>query len=519
MFSLSALPNRLSRYFRVLFVAFLAGLLACGLAPRTTSAQPDTTRWTPELAAQYHGISDTEISPGGEQVAYVVLELVMDETTSEFRQHIHVASVDGSSDVQFTYGEHSNFDPKWSPSGDRLAFLSTRGEGPPQVYLMRTGGGEAYAVTDAETGVNSFQWGPDGNRIAYTMTDPKSEAERQREKEKRDVTEVNEEFRYAHLYTTDVKPAGDTTRSVQRLTNGDFHVTGFDWAPGGSAIAFAHVPTPSANSFPKADLSTVPADSGAVETLVEQPGMDTSPRWSHDGRRVAFLSMGGEGDLVERLDAYTVPADGGPPTALPTTPNQWISELIGWSAGGESLLVADVAGTSRHIYALPTKGGSAVPLTSEPGVYDAASYSRSADRLAVVYQNSTTPPEVHVGARQSVAGQPLTTVNEEAPRPEMGRTERVTWTGPGGQEIEALLTHPVGYDGGRVPLVLFPHGGPADTHLRTFTGGWRVPYMAVFQPQVFAQRGYAPTPAAPAATGRRSAGRSFRTGAGWTTRT
>ena len=173
----------------------VALLVFLGLAP-SAAAQPDTTRWTPRLTMQYDQITDTEISPDGQHVAYVVREAVMDQTTSTYRQQVHVVATDGSTDVQYTRGEHSSFSPRWSPSGDRIALLSARG-GPPQVYLMRLRGGEPYPVTDAETGVNSFQWGPDGNRLAYTMTDPKSNVEKQREKEKRDVNRVNEEHRYA----------------------------------------------------------------------------------------------------------------------------------------------------------------------------------------------------------------------------------------------------------------------------------------------------------------------------------
>ena len=465
-----------------LFTILTALLTALCFAPNNLHAQPDTTRWTPELTMQYDQITDTEISPDGQHVAYVVREAVMDETTSEFRQQIHVVATDGSTDVQYTRGEHSSFSPKWSPSGERIAFLSARG-GPPQVYLMRLRGGEPYPVTGAETGVRSFQWGPDGEHIAYTMTDPKSKAERQREKEKRDVNVVNQEHRYAHLYTTEVKAADDTTRTVQRLTRGDFHVTGFDWTPDGETIAFAHQPTPRIGDWMDRDLSVVPADSGATKVLVERPGPDGAPRYSPDGETVAFLSMGGERVWEGLRDVFTVSAEGGDPTVLARTPNRSVGwygfETVGWTAGGKSVLVEDVAGASTHVYAVGED--SARQVTPREGVYDDVSYSRSAGRLALTYQNSSAPEEVYVGPQSGFERRQLTAVNEEAPKPEMGRTELVTWTGPDGEEIEGLLTYPVGYDGERVPLVLNVHGGPAAAHSRSFTGG----------AQVLAQRGYA----------------------------
>ena len=82
-----------------LFTILTTLLTALCFAPNSLPAQPDMTRWTPELAMQYDQITDTEISPDGQHVAYVVREAVMDETTSEFRQQIHVVATDGSTDV------------------------------------------------------------------------------------------------------------------------------------------------------------------------------------------------------------------------------------------------------------------------------------------------------------------------------------------------------------------------------------------------------------------------------------
>lgn len=74
----------------------LAGFFLIASDARPFSAQPDTTRWTPELTMQYDQITDTEISPGGKHVAYVIQEAVMNKTTSTFRRHVHVVAVGGS---------------------------------------------------------------------------------------------------------------------------------------------------------------------------------------------------------------------------------------------------------------------------------------------------------------------------------------------------------------------------------------------------------------------------------------
>lgn len=241
------------------------------------------------------------------------------------------------------------------------------------------------------------------------------------------------------------------------------------------------------NSNVERDLSTVPADSGVVERLVEQPGADTSPRYSPDGQTVAFLSMGGERVWEELRDVFTVSAEGGDPTVLARTPNRFVGwygfETVDWTAGGESVLVEDASGTSTHVYAVGEDSARQVP--PREGVYDDVSYSRSAGRVALTYQNSSAPEEVYVGPRRGFERRQLTAVNEDVPKPEMGRTELVTWTGPDGEEIEGLLTYPVGYDGERVPLVLHVHGGPAAAHSRSFTGG------GALSPQVLGQRGYA----------------------------
>lgn len=481
------------RYPRALPVLLIAALVSA-LASLATLAQPadeDTARWTPELSMRYHSIGGTALSPDGQQVAYVVRHPVMEGEKSEYRSQIYVAPADGAGEpVQYTRGEHSAYAPAFSPDGRHLAFLSSRSE-ENQVWAMRLGGGEAWQVTRAETGATDFQWAPGGEKIAYTMQDPKTEEEKTREKEKRDVIVVDENFRYGHLYITPFSEDGaeDTTQTAQRLTGDDFHVTDFDFAPDGQTLVFAHQPDPRINTgFVTSDLSTVPADSGAVEALVTWAGADRAPRFSPDGQTVAFVSHGAEPQAVGLQDVYTVPASGGTPEKLADTPDR-NAALLGWSAGGDAVFVSEAIGTSRHVLAVPVEGGAAPrQITTGDGIYASVSFDERGERMAFAYEDLGVPENVYTSSVESFDREPITDLHDDVPMPEMGRTELITWTAPDGTEVEGLLTYPVGYkeDDGPVPFILNVHGGPAGVYQRGFTGA-----PSIYMLQFFAQNGYA----------------------------
>jgi Tol biopolymer transport system component len=204
-------------------------------------------------------------------IAYTVRETNMEGDESSFTTHIWVAKADGSMNRQFTRGEQSATNPQFSPDGKYLSFVSARDNGR-QVYKMYLDGGEAQKITSAENGVGSYQWSPDGTRIAYTMTDSPTEEQRTRERERRDVTVVDTEFRFSRIY---VQTFGE--EDAKAIYADDIQTTSFDWSPDGNTIVFAHQPTPRINDRYEMNISTVPADSGAVSHLVYREGTDSAP--------------------------------------------------------------------------------------------------------------------------------------------------------------------------------------------------------------------------------------------------
>lgn len=443
-------------------------------------------RWSPALSMKYHQIAGTALSPDGMRVAYVVREPLMEGEQSEYRSHIWLAGSDGSDARQFTRGEHSAGSPRFSPDGSMLSFTSGR-SGSGQIWIMPLGGGEAWALTEAEKSVGQYRWSPDGTHIAFTMSDPDTEEEKQARKEKRDVILVDQNFKHRHLYVVGLPDEHGESVEATRVTEGEFSVTDFDWTPDGDGLAFTHQPDPRINTGRVAsDLSIVHLREGhPVDHLVTTGGLEGSPRVSPDGAWIAYVSSGMQAEPVGLGDVYVVSTSGGEPRALAHTPDR-SPQLIGWSRDGSGVYFGEAIGTTRQVLHLPADGGEPRAVTEVEGVVGAPSFARNADRMAFTMQTADEPTDVFVSSTQRFDAQRVTDLHADVPRPAMGRTEVLQWTAPDGTPVEGLLTYPVGYESGRVPLMLNVHGGPAGVFSQSFTGN-----PSIYMIQYFAQEGYA----------------------------
>lgn len=463
----------------------LLSLLFLSIQPSTLYSQEE---WTADKILKYKNIDDTSISPDDKHVAYVVREAVTEGEKSEYNSQIWVAAADGSSNVQYTQGEKSSTSPKFSPDGSQIAFLSSRSGDKSQLYLIRVLGGEARKITDEKTGVGSFEWSPDGKHIAFLKRDPETEEEERRKKEKQDVIIVDTDFKNNHLYKVSIKR---DTFPVQQLTAGDFHVTGFDWAPDSRNLAFSHAPDPRINTtFTQADISVVPADSGSVRSLVQRPGIDNNPFYSPDGKTIAFTSHGGQPEAVGLSDIYVVPASGGAIRPLEHTPDREAG-IVGWSADGNTLFIEESDRTSRTLYRLAVnKKNRNTPslerLTSSEGVANGFSISRKGERFSYIYQEPNIPEEVFIADLQGRNPKKISSVNRDYQPGKLGKTELISWKSRDGSDIEGLLTYPINYEeGNKYPIILQIHGGPAGVFSKSYTG-----QPGIYNTQQFAEEGY-----------------------------
>jgi dipeptidyl aminopeptidase/acylaminoacyl peptidase len=176
-------------------------------------------------------IGDCQISPDGEHVAYTVQRI--DRKTHKKYSNLWLAPTGRGRARQFTHGDHVDSQPRWSPDGSQLAFLSNRDdEKQPQLYLISTHGGEARRLTDLKGEMAMFAWSPTGKQfVCQVRKKDKETIEREADEQKkklgvvaRHITRIWYKFDGSgyrpnerwHIWTIDA-----ATGKARQLTNGD----------------------------------------------------------------------------------------------------------------------------------------------------------------------------------------------------------------------------------------------------------------------------------------------------------
>src|ERR1041384_4124291 len=118
----------------------------------TCAAQTANVPLKPEQILALRGLSEVQISPDGERVAFTVTEPPKGATRNS---NIWIFNTKTRDLRRFTTATKRDYSPRWSPDGQTLAFLSNR-DGATQIYLLAMDGGEAVKLTDGKSDIESF---------------------------------------------------------------------------------------------------------------------------------------------------------------------------------------------------------------------------------------------------------------------------------------------------------------------------------------------------------------------------
>jgi dipeptidyl aminopeptidase/acylaminoacyl peptidase len=358
--------------------------------------------------------------------------------------------------------------PAWSPSGDRIAFLSPGGEKKtPQIWVLPVDGGEALRVTDAERGVEGFAWRPDGRELAYVTRDepPNKKAIDAHD----DVFEVTHETWTARASATPAHiwliPAGGG--KTHRLTSGAWSVAGGEltYRPDGRAIVFTRAPDGTFDTFYRTTLARADLPSGRVTAFAETGS--NAPSFDRTGTMLAYVRPNATAKVQN--DVILANADGSHASD--------VGARLDRNPGGAeflpdgTLLTEATQGTLARLFTL-TRDGKVTMLPTGDVSPSFPSVARDGT-IAFNGATATDPSEIyvaHVANAASIRLQRLTSTNAWLASRGIGAKRTIAWHGADGTPLDAVLTEPPGFTKGKkYPLVLLIHGGPTGSTRATFS--------------------------------------------------
>jgi dipeptidyl aminopeptidase/acylaminoacyl peptidase len=453
-------------------------------------------RIVPEDCYRLKAVSDPQLSPDGRQIACVIAR--PDRKTDQFVSDVWLISADGRSRRQLTNRHHRDSAPRWSPTGDRIAFVSAASaekDAKPQIWVIAAAGGEATCITSLKQGVSDPVWSPDGTLIAFLARDRKpADAPG-------DPNSPKVEVKQGRLYATDVKvtdrilyrsadyhPKEDRRHLYvisarggreRRLTDGDCDDSQPAWSPDGRRLAFTSTRARDPDFDLVGDIWTVASRGGKPRRLTSLPGGASDAAWSPDGKWLAYI--GSEPEEIYRLEhrLWIQPATGGDAVCL-SEPFDGVPQSPRWASDSAAIyFVADWQGFRSLRRA--DRSGQVGAVFPEPRTITGFSVSPIG---AIAYTASTPegPPDLFLLGPDRGAARRLTRASRAALAAiTLGQTESFWCQSADGTPIQAWLVKPPGFRAGRrYPLVLTIHGGP----YAAYSHSWRL------DAQVLAARGY-----------------------------
>ncbi len=446
---------------------------AAALASMVVSAGAQTEQLTAERALDRRTIGDLDLSGDGSRAVFTVTEPAVGASRT---RAIWLLDVAGASVRPLTFSGRNDSSPRWAPDSRSIAFVSDR-DGEPRLYRLSMSGGEAEKLEDEPLPPQAtFRWSPDGTRIAVLMAEPKSEAQRKREKDKDDSRVVDRDTRRARVWLLDV-----ATRKMTAVTSGGWQIQQIEWMPKGDRLIASADATPASDQWHE-HLYSIALSDGAFAEIAAPRGPLGAFALSPEGSAIAYI--GARADGPDSHDLYLQPTAGGGATNLtaasldrPVSQPRWVDAQT---------VAVHVARGFAGTVALIGRDRSVRPIDGLD--VNPASFART-ESGTLIYSGETVThaPELWMKT-PGTAARAVSTVNSRWAAIPVIAPEMVKYTSADGTEIEAALLLPatVGRPGVapsavHPPAVILVHGGP--------TGRWSDTFEA--WGQLLAARGYA----------------------------
>lgn len=424
--------------------------------------------------------ADPQISPDGAQVVYV--RQVMDIMIDRARANLWVIDSGGDRHRPLLSGTDSYSSPRWSPSGDRIAYVSSAEGRGPELYVRWMDTGQTALLSNLQDSPSSLAWSPDGTQIAFSMLvreTPKPLAKPPAMPEGAEwappvivIDELNYRFdgrgylTPGHNHVFVIPADGGSPRQV---TSGDFDHSGtLAWSQDNDRVVVSSNRNEDWEyNSRNTDLWSVDIASGTMMQLTDRDGPDSSPVYSPDGSKIAYLGYDDKRMGYHNTNVYVVEVDDGQIKNLTQDFDRSVG-AVQWAGSSNRLYVLYDDFGKRHIATMSMDGeiDSMVSDVGSAGVsrpYTSGGFSVS-DNGTFAYSagGPQRPADVAVGRRGRDAVI-LTDLNSDLlAHKKLAEVEEITWrSSVGDHDVQGWIATPPGFDPAQeYPLILEIHGGP-----------------------------------------------------------
>ncbi len=438
-------------------------------------------------------VSDPQISPDGKTIVFGVSRPNLDQDRSD--RELVLIDIAMGTQRALTYERKGAGSPRWSPTGNRLAFVAAYGDGKdakPQVFILPMTGGEARKITDAPNGIEQFAWRPNGQDIAYVTSDePANKKEIEKHHDAFEVGDndflATEAEQPSHLW---ILPAEGG--KAKRLTSGAWSLpksappsspaSPISWSPDGRWLMFTRQEHPHQGDADLTTLQILNVETGEIRKLTKHEKFESFGLFSPDGSRVAYWYPR-DGDPNNENEIFVTSTTGGDGSDATRSIDRDLLRVI-WMPGGNSMLVGGHDGTDTSLWLQPLTGAAkklALGDISPSWLFWVDAFVGPKGDIAFTGSTPTQPSELYYMASPTDKPRRLTDFNHEIAALALGKTERFAWKGPDGFQEDGVLFYPPDFQKDRkYPLVLIIHGGPTASSTTQFS----------FLAQLIATHGY-----------------------------
>lgn len=471
--------------------------LALALFPSLLSAQKQ--HFNAAALLQIQRIGDPQLSPDGKTVAFAVS--APDMTQNKSAHSIWTVPVTGGIPRKLSDGADR---PRWSPDGTWIFYVSSSG-GSSQIWRMNPDGTGAAQVTFLSTEADGEIVAADGKHLVVTSNvfpecgaDDACNAKLiDAGKQSKVTARLITGLLYRHWTTWEGKTRSHILSisledgKAADLSPGDRDVPPFSLggpddyaiAPDGKEVCFSVNTDEVSATGTNNDLFVVPIGGGDARKVTSNPGADSSPQYSPDGRYLAYRSQARGGYESDKWRLMAIERSSGRLSILTDAIDRSVNSFT-WSPDSKRLFFTVEDRGHQAIQYIAVDGGGARVAIAGNNTLDDMQFTPDGKTIVFTRQSGDGPVEICRAGSAGGEAIPLTHINDALlSQYQLTPLEDFWVTGADNAQIQSFVVKPPNFDPSKkYPALMLIHGGPE--------GDWGESWTYRWNAQVFASAGY-----------------------------